>query len=70
MPEMQTIVSDDRGVRLSGGSTRLHCPKPAERIKTLFRMNTPADARNTVLDEGPDHPEERGRTTYLEWLNE
>jgi len=40
MHEMQTIVTDDRGVcssvSLSHGSTRLHCAKLAEQIKMLF----------------------------------
>jgi len=36
MHDMQTIVTDDPGVCLSRGSTRLHCAKMAERIKMLF----------------------------------
>jgi len=44
MPEMQTFVTDVRGVRpsvcLSRGSTRLHCVKTAEQIKILFGVNT------------------------------
>jgi len=47
MLEMQPVVTDDRGVCLSvylvclsfclpRGSTRLHCAKTAERIKTLL----------------------------------
>jgi len=61
MREMQTIVTDDPSVCLSGGSTRLHCAKMAERIKMLFVTNTRGGPRNIVLDESPDPPTERGR---------
>jgi len=60
MREMQTIVTNDRGVyqsvclfvSLSRGSSRLHCAKMAERIKMLFGVNTLGSPRNTVLDAG------------------
>jgi len=45
MHEMQTVVTDDRGVcpsvSLSCGSTRLHCAKMAKQTKMLLRLNTP-----------------------------
>jgi len=40
MHEMQTIVTDDRDVYLSRGSTRLQCAKRGELIKIMFRVNT------------------------------
>jgi len=44
MHEMQTIVTDARGVCLSvclsRGLSRLHCAKTAERIQILFRANS------------------------------
>jgi len=60
MRQMQTIVTDVRGVCLSCGSTRLHCAKTATQIKMLFRVNTYEDPRNIVLDGGPDPPTARG----------
>jgi len=64
MHEMQTIVTDIRGVCmsvrppvcLSRGSTRLHCAKTAEQIKILFGVNTLGGPRNIVLDGGSDPP--------------
>jgi len=45
MHEMQSILTDVRGVCLSvclsRGSSRLHCAKVAELIKILFGVNTP-----------------------------
>jgi len=53
---MQTIVTDVRGVCLSGclsySSSRLHCAKMAEQIKMLFGVNTPRGPGNIVLDVG------------------
>jgi len=46
MHEMQTIVTDDRGVCLSHGSTWL-----------LFEVNNLGGPRNIVLDRGPDPPQ-------------
>jgi len=48
MHEMQTIVTDVRGVSLSvclsvTRSTRLHCAKTAEQIKILFGVKTLGD---------------------------
>jgi len=69
MHEMQTIVTDVRGVCLSvclsRGSSRIHCAKMAEQIKMLFGVNTPGGPRNIVLDVGPDPHTERGRGPLL-----
>jgi len=61
MHEMQTIVTDDRGVCLSHGSTRLHCAKTVEQIKILFGVNILKGPRNIMLDGGPDPPHRVGR---------
>jgi len=72
MHEMQTIVTDVRGVCpsvcLSRGSTRLHCAKTAERIKILLGVNTPAGPRN-MLDGGPDPSTARGGDSMQESPN-
>jgi len=56
MHEMQTIVTDVRGVCpsvcLSRGSTRLHCAKTAKRVKILFGVNTHG-AQETPCYMGP-----------------
>jgi len=68
MHEMQTIVTDVRGVCLSvcqpvrqlvclsrgltRGSTQLHCAKMAEQIKMMFGVNTPGGPWNIVSDGG------------------
>jgi len=49
MHEMQTIVTEYRGVCPSRGSTQLHCAKTVERIKIRFGVNT-GGLRNIVLD--------------------
>jgi len=54
-------VSVRQSVRLSRGSTRLHCAKTAEQIKMLFGMNTLGSPRDIVLYWGPDLPTDRGR---------
>jgi len=63
MHEMQTIVTDIRGVRqsvcLSRGSTRLHCAKTAEQIKMLFGVNSLGSQENIVLERSPDLPSAR-----------
>jgi len=47
MHEMKPVVTSDHSVgvcpsvRLSRGSSWLHCAKMAERIKMLFGVNTP-----------------------------
>jgi len=64
---MQTIVTDDRGVCLSRGSTRLQCAKMAAPIKMPFGVNTPGGLRNIVLDGGPDLPTERGKLGNILW---
>jgi len=64
MHEMQTIVSDARGVCLSvflsRGSTRLHCARMAEQIKVMFWVNIPGCVWNFLSDVGPDPQTERG----------
>jgi len=61
MHDMQTIVTDDCGVCLSRGSTRLHCAKAAELMKILFGVNILRGPRNIVLDRGADPLTARGR---------
>jgi len=67
MPEMQTIVTNVRGIYLtvclSRGSSRLLCAKMAEHM--LFGVNTPGGPWNIVLDVGPDPLTERGRGPLL-----
>jgi len=48
-------------VSVSRGSTRLHCTKTAEQIKTLFGVNTLGGPWNIVLDEDPDPPHSKGK---------
>jgi len=59
MHEMQTIVTDVRGVCLSVGhaATRLHCTKTSEQIKILFAVNNLGGQRNIVLDGVRDPPQ-------------
>jgi len=68
MHEMQPIVADVSGVcpsvSLSGGSTRLHCAKTAERIKLLFGVNTLWRPRDIVLHVDPDPPTDTGRAYF------
>jgi len=64
MHEMQTIVTDVRGVCpsvcLSRDSTRLHSRKTAKRIKMLFGVNTLGGPGNSMLNGGPDPPQRGG----------
>jgi len=53
MHEMQTIGTDNRGVCLSRGSTRLHFAKTAKWIKVLFGVKTLESPRNIILDGSP-----------------
>jgi len=53
MHEMQSILTDVRGVCQSRGSSRLHCAKMAQQIKMLFGVNILEGQWNTVLDVGP-----------------
>jgi len=64
MHEMQSILTDVRGVCLSRGSSRLHCAKMAEQIKMLFRVNTPIGPWNIVLNVGLDPPQRGGETQF------
>jgi len=65
MHEMQTTVTNDRGVCpsvcLSRRSTLLHGAKTFKRIKILFGANALARPRNIALDGGP-----RGRKSWGE----
>jgi len=67
MHEMQTIVTNDRGICLSVcllcGSSRLHCAKTAEQIKMLFGVNTHRGTWNIVLDGNPELVTEWGKGT-------
>jgi len=67
MHEMQSILTDVRGVCLSVScsSSRLHCAKMAEQIKMLFGVNTSRAPWNIVLDVGPDSATERGKGPVL-----
>jgi len=72
MDEKQLIVTDVRLVCqsaccLSRGSTRLHCAKTAEQIKTLFVVNTLGGPRNIVLDGGFD-PLQPGDAAFAKLL--
>jgi len=70
MHEMQTNVTDDRGVCqsvcLSHGSTRLHCARMAKRIEILFGVNTPGGQENIMLDRGSNVP--TGRRSWEKFL--
>jgi len=58
MREMQSIITDVRGVCLSvclsRGSSRLHCAKITEHINMLFGVNTSGSPWNIVLEVSPD----------------
>jgi len=64
MHEMQTVVTDVRGVCLSlcpsSASTPLRCAKTAERIRMLFVVNILGGPRNILLDGGRDPPQRGG----------
>jgi len=74
MHEMQTVVTDVRGVCLSvclsRGSTRLYCAKTDKRIKMLFGVNTPGSPWNIVLDMGlnPPPPDREGEKEFGKML--
>jgi len=72
MHEMQTIVTDVRGVCLSvchAAQLGFAVQKWLNRfIKMLFGVNTPGGPWNTVLDGGPDPPKRgRGEPTFKFW---
>jgi len=68
MHEMQSILTDVCSISPSRGSSRCHCAKMAEQIKTLFGVNTPGGPWNIMLDVGPDPPTDSGRRVQFSIL--
>jgi len=66
MHEMQSILTDARGICLSVClSSRLYCAKMVKQINMLFGVNTPGGLWIIVLDGGSDPPTERGGDPVL-----